>query len=174
MEANDPNRCQRTIPGGQCTKPAIPGSLFCAIHTPRLDNSAAMIRHYNLTNERLGEAAGRHSANSEIKSLREEIAITRAIIEMRLNSVSTEAELAAAMPAIHSYIVAIEKLVSSCHAMETKLGKLLDKTSIMSLAQRLISIIADNLGPEVPGRDEIVEKIARAIIDAVASQENED
>lgn len=171
MEANDPNRCQRCIPGGQCTKPAEPGSEFCRIHRPA-PSSSALLKHYQLTNRMIGDSARRHAAAEEIKSLRDEIAITRAIIETRLNSVTTEAEFAAAMPSIHSFIIAIEKLVSSCHAMETKLGRLLDKQSILALAQKMIHIISDNLGPEIPGRDEIVEKIAKELITAVATQEN--
>lgn len=169
MEANDPNRCQRTIPGGQCCKPALEGSEYCAIHTQGTGNE---LRHYLLTNRMIGDSARRHAAAEEIKSLRDEIAIVRAIIETRLNSVTTEAEFAAAMPSIHSFIIAIEKLVSSCHAMETKLGQLLNKNSILTLARTMIQIIADNLGPDIPGRDEIVDKIARDIYKAVMTQEN--
>ena len=171
MEANDPNRCQRTIPGGQCENEAIDGTKYCAIH----DNTKGRtdpLKYYLLTNKVIGDSARRHAASDEIKSLRDEIAITRGVIETRLNSLQTEAELAAAMPSLYQYIMAIEKLVSSCHTMEYKLGNLLDKTAILTLAQKMINIIDSNLAADIPDRDKIVEKIAKEMMQAIITQEN--
>ena len=168
MEANDPNRCQRTTPGGQCCKEALPGGKYCKIHERHQDP----LRYYVLTNKAIGDSARRHAASDEIKSLRDEIALTRALIETRLNSLQTDAELAAAMPSLYQYLMAIEKLVSACHAMEFKLGNLLDKAALLTLAQKLINIIDDNLDSSVPNRDKLVEKIAHEMFEAVTLQEN--
>jgi hypothetical protein len=171
MEANDPNRCQKVTPGGQCKNEAINGTEYCETHNNpgRVDP----LKYYLLTNKVIGDSARRHAASDEIKSLRDEIAITRGVIETRLNSLQTEAELAAAMPSLYQYIMAIEKLVSSCHAMEYKLGNLLDKTAILTLAQKLINIIDNNLAADIPDRDEIVAKIAKEMVQVITTQENQ-
>lgn len=171
MEANDPNRCQMTIPGGQCTHEALPGSEYCALHTKAKGDA---LQHYLLTNKLIGDAARRHAAADEIKSLRDEIAITRGMVEIRLNEAKTSTELISAMPQIHSYMLALEKLVSSCHQMEVKLGDLLDKSALLSAAQRVINVIDTNLPVDLfEGRDELVGKIAQEILSAIATQENQ-
>jgi len=173
MNANDPDRCQSTVAGGQCKHKALPGMDKCAIHAKGLEGDE--LRYYLLTNKLIGDAARRHAGADEIKSLRDEIAITRAIMERRLNTVQTDAELASAMPQIHSYMMALEKLVSSCHQMEVKLGVLLDKSALLSAAQKIINIIDQKLPQDLfEGRDELVGEIAREIVSAIATQENPD
>jgi len=172
MNANDPERCQSTIPGGQCKHTALPGSDKCAVHAKGLKGDE--LRYYLLTNKLIGDAARRHAGADEIKSLRDEIAITRAIMERRLNTVKTDAELASAMPQIHSYMMALEKLVSSCHQMEVKLGALLDKTALLTVAQKIINVIDTKITRDmVPERDELIAEIAREIVQAIATQEND-
>lgn len=171
MEANDPNRCQMSIPGGQCTHEALPGSEYCSLHT-RAKGDA--LKHYLLTNKLIGDTAARHAASDEIKSLRDEIAITRSMVEIRLNEAKTTTELVSAMPSIHSYMMALEKLVSSCHQMEVKLGILLDKSALLTAAQKIINIIDARIPRELfDGRDELIGEIAQEILEAIATQEND-
>lgn len=167
MQANDPDRCQRTIPGGQCPKRAAYGSEYCESHKGK----SMELNHYLITNKLLGDKARRHAGSREIKSLRDEIALTRAMVEVIYNGIETQAELMAAMPRIHASILAIEKLVNTCHQMEVKLGSLLDKASLLTLAQSIINIISVNL-EGVENRDEIIEKIATEIVQAITEQEN--
>jgi hypothetical protein len=161
-------RCQWVTPIGQCKKDAIADGLFCEQHSPK---GKGVMERYLITTRTLGDAPHRHIAANEIKSLREEIALTRAMIEKRLNMVDNDAEFVAAMPVIQSGMLTVEKLVSSCHAMETKLGLLLNKSALISLAQEIIQIIDDSL-KGVPGRNEIVEKVGEEIVTAIAKQEN--
>jgi len=65
----------------------------------------------------------------------------------------------------------INALVTSCHQMEVKLGVLLSKSALLSLAQKMVETISANL-EGIPGRDEIVEKIANQIVELVLAQEN--
>lgn len=166
--ANDPDRCQRTTPGGQCAKLAMLGSEYCAMHTP---GKGTELQNYLITNKLLGGTVRRHAAAAQIKSLRDEIALTRAFVEVLVNSIETNAEMVAAMPRVQGYILAIEKLVSTCHQMEVKLGDLLDKSALLTLAQNIINIIATNLN-EVPNRSEVIEKVAKEIVQAIEDQDN--
>lgn len=168
MEANAPNRCQRVIVGGQCTNEALPGVRYCERHTGSQGNE---MKHYLITGKLLGDSARRHAGVNEIKSLRDEIALTRATVEILVNSIETQAELTAAMPRIHAGVLAIEKLVNTCHQMEVKLGVLLDKAALLTLAQSIINIISEAV-KDLPNRDAIVERVAADIIEAIAKQEN--
>lgn len=169
MQADDPNRCQTTIPGGQCPNPALEGHEVCATHVR--SGKDRELQHYLITNKLLGTAARRHAGVAEIKSLRDEIALTRAMVEVLYNSIESQAELVAAMPRIHANILAIEKLVNTCHQMEVRLGDLLDKAALLTLAQRLIEIIDSNL-KGVPDHDLIVENVATQMLEAISNQEN--
>lgn len=162
--------CDWVTTTGQCPHPAMPGSRFCEAHNPRSED--LKLDQYLLSKRLLGDSPARHAAADEVKSLRTEIAILRAFVEKRINMMETDAEFVSAMSQMKDTFLAIEKLVSSCHNMEVKLGSLLSKTSLMSLAQKIIHIIDQNLA-EVPGHEELVEKIGIEIAEAIAKQENE-
>jgi hypothetical protein len=94
------------------------------------------------------------------------------MIETRMNMVASEAEFIASMPVFQSYMATIATLVTSCHTMETKLGVLLSKASLISLAQKMVETIATAL-QDVPGKDLIVEQIANEITTLILAQDNQ-
>jgi len=169
MQANDPSRCQYVTPNGQCTREAVEGKTKCAVHG---GNAKAALKTYLITCKYLGDSPDRHLGADELKSLREEIALTRAMIEKRLNMVQSEAEFIASMPVFQGFMNTIEKLVSSCHNMEVKLGTLIGKAALLTLAQQIVEIIATNT-QGIPGRDEIVEKISDEIVELILKAENQ-
>jgi len=162
-------RCKWIKPDGQCQSEAADGSPFCKIHGPVSTDQG--LRHYLITNRLLGNSPDRHCAVEEIKDLRSEIALTRALIETRLNLSQSETELIASMGILHQYLTTVEKLVSSCHRMDSSLGNLLNKASILNLAQELVNIIVTELDG-VPGRDEIVDKISAQILAVIGNKDN--
>jgi hypothetical protein len=169
MQANDPNRCQVVTPYGQCTREAVEGKDRCQVHG---GSAKAALKAYLITCKYLGDSPDRHIGADELKSLREEIALTRAMVEKRLNMVQSEAEFIASMPVFQGFMNTIEKLVTSCHAMEVKLGTLIGKAALMTLAQQIVETIASNL-QDIPGRDEIVEKISDEIVTLILKAENQ-
>lgn len=168
MEANNPNRCQFVMPSGQCCKESVEGTERCLRHGGKPHDA---LKSYLITCKYLGDSPNRHLAAQELKSLREEIALTRAMVETRLNMVQSEAEFIASMPVFQGFMNTINALVTSCHQMEVKLGVLLSKAALLSLAQKMVETISSNL-EGIPGRDEIVEKIASQIVELVLAQEN--
>lgn len=169
MQANDPNRCQAVTPYGQCTREAVEGHDKCQVHG---GNTKAALKAYLITCKYLGDSPDRHIGADELKSLREEIALTRAMIEKRLNMVQSEAEFIASMPIFQGFMNTIEKLVTSCHNMEVKLGTLIGKAALLTLAQQIVEIIAINT-QDIPNRDEIVEKISDEIVTLILKAENQ-
>lgn len=161
-------KCEYPTPRGQCKNNAIVGSRFCERHEPRSEE--IRLEQYILSKRVLGDSPTRHAAADEVKSLRSEIALLRSIVEHRINMLETDAEFVAALPTLKDSFLAIEKLVSSCHAMEVKLGTLLNKSALIDLAQKIVHVIDRNL--DVPGKDQIMEVIGTEIANAISKQEN--
>lgn len=164
------NRCKWVTAAGQCDSQADLGP-FCKRHGP-VDPDQAL-RHYQITNLLVGDNHERHNAVAQIKDLREEIALTRALIETRLNLATNEAEFIASMGILHQYLSTVEKLVASCHRMDANLGNVLNKASVLTLAQELVRIVTEEL-EGVPDRDDIVDKIAHRIVETVGNANNEE
>ena len=163
-------QCQWVTPQGQCDREAGEGP-FCTTHGPVSPDQA--LRHYNITNLLVSDNLDRHNAVDQIKNLREEVALTRALIETRLNLATSEAELIASMGILHQYLSTVEKLVASCHRMDANLGNILSKASVLNLAQELVGVIAAEL-EGVPDRDIIVDRIASRIVDTIGRKDNEE
>ena len=163
-------QCKWITSEGQCPRASDVGN-FCKDHGP-VDPDQAL-KHYQITNVLVGDTHARHSAVGQIKDLREEIALTRAMIEARLNLSSGEAEFVASMGILHQYLATVEKLVSACHRMDSNLGNVLNKTSVIQLAQDMVAIIFEEL-EGVDGRDAIIDRIAHKIIETIGSATNKE
>jgi len=163
-------RCKWVTSEGQCDREADTGP-FCSQHGPVSPDQA--VRHYHITNTILADTHDRHNAVSQIKDLREEISLTRAMIETRLNLAQEESEFIASMGILHQYLATVEKLVASCHRMDSSLGNVLSKASVLRLAQELVTIVAEEL-EGVDDRDERVDRIAHRLIQTAAIANNEE
>ena len=166
-------QCEYITHKGQCTKEAVSNSRFCPDHSAH--SKEAMINQYRVACKLLGDAPQRHSQSDALKSLKGEIVLLRSLIESRLNMVQSEPELVAAMPALKDSFLAVEKLVASCHQMDTKLANLLDKQALISLAQDIIQIMDHhmrNIARDDINVDAVIETVGQEIITAIASKEN--
>ena len=173
IDPADPNRCQAVTSRGQCTRLAASGSTLCKMHDPKAAerDRKERLRHYLLANPDLSVRYDRHSTVEEIRSLRDEIALARAMVEKRLDAVETNSDFLAACGAVNSYLQTIEKLVSSCHRKEVSLGNLLSKASVFALGQEIVTILVDELN-SLPGYEEIVDRISEQIVSTIAEREN--
>jgi hypothetical protein len=168
-DPNDPRRCEATTQSGQCAHQAVDGQNLCAYHMKDRDVEDKMsLRSYILTDTVLAESAGRHSQVEELKSLREEIAICRSLVERRLNMIESNADLLAAVGQVNSLFLTLEKLISSCHRLETSLGTLLSRSSLLELAKGIVGTIMDEL-EGIDNYEEIVDTISEKILRQIAS-----
>lgn len=168
-DPNDPCRCEATTQSGQCAHQAIDGRDLCAYHLKDRDVEDKMsLRSYILTNPDIANSANRHNQVDDLKSLREEIAICRSLVERRLNMIESNADVLAAVGQVNSLFLTLEKLISSCHRLETSLGTLLSRSSLLELAKGIVGIIMDEL-EGIDNYEEIVDKISERIISQVAS-----
>jgi len=167
-EPDDPNRCQAVHARGQCENRAVKSESgeygqFCMAHGGNRfleKKQAESLRNYRL--DKFKNHLERHASSPALKSLRDEIAILRIIMEERLNRCSDANDLILQSGPISDLVSKIEKVVSSCHKLEGSMGQLLDKSAILQFASEIIDIV----GQEVTNDDEI-EKVGNRIIAAV-------
>jgi len=170
------SQCEYITARGQCKNEAVHPGRFCADHSAT--SRETVINQYRIANKYLGDTMSRHAAADDIKSLKGELAILRTLMERRLNTIECDAEAIAAMPIIKDFAIAVQKIAESCHIMDVKLGNLLDKGALMTLAQHIIVIISKHTVPFVgttPSQtdvDEAVEAIGIEMLTAIATMEN--
>ena len=146
---DDPNRCQGVTSKGQCHLKAVENSKFCPAHGGNRAFQAAKaqeLRNYHLSKykARVGELG-----NSEgLSSLRDEIAILRMLIEERLNQCQDTHDLMMMSGPLADLIMKVEKVVTSCNRLESKLGNLLDRSKVLQLAQVIVQIIGSHIHDE--------------------------
>jgi hypothetical protein len=143
------------------------GGTKCQHHDPKAEQ-----RLYRLTDASDRQRLASLSDHSDIKSLREEIALLRLLIEERRNIARTDADKISAFSAISSAMLSVEKLVKSCHQMEQNLGSLLGKSTIIEIAGRIAKIISEELYG-VEGYEEIIDRVELRMLDVIKDANNE-
>lgn len=164
VDKDDPRRCQGVKPfHGQCTNKAMDGSSFCPAHGG--NKGAEKAKREELRNYRLAKFKSRLielGDSDNIIGLRDEIAILRMLIEEKINVCEDTHELMLMSGPLGDLVMKVEKLVTSCNRLESKLGSLLDRTKILQFAQSIIQIIAKYIDDEST-LDSVAEEILTAL-----------
>lgn len=167
----DPERCHAVNVGAskdQCRMKVIPGSKFCALHGGIGVETAAKKRalaNYRLSqyNDRIADFAD----SSEIKNLREEIGITRMVLETLLNSCQKTTELLAYSDKISNLVGQVSRLIETAQKLEEKNNSLLDRKVVIVIADSIVTIIGQYIND--PDKvNEIGAKICESIAAAAS------
>ena len=158
---DDPRRCQGATRSGQCWNVASEGSNLCPMCSGR-DMVEENRRGYILTNPRLQERLTQLSAPEEIKSLQQEVAMAKMLIEERYNLVKTDQDAISAHGAINSMLLTVEKLISRSHILEQNLGQLFHKSTVIQMIQDFIKIVDDEIRP-LEGGIKAVDRIVQRL-----------
>lgn len=103
--------------------------------------------------------------NPDIKSLRDEIAILRILVEERMNSIKDEFSMIAAAGPIAELISKIERTVRTCQAIEEKTGITLDRSQVMQIGDQLIGILIDAISSLNLPEDVTSSLLAKVAVD---------
>jgi uncharacterized membrane protein YccC len=172
---DDPRRCHGNPHSNQCWNVAADESDLCpacAADAGEMVEVQAR-RQYLLTDPRYQARLAALSEADEIKSLRDEVAIARMLIEERLNKIKNDHDLYSATGAINSLLLTVEKLVSRSHILEQNLGQLLHKSTIIRMAQAFVEIIDEEVSG-LPGGVEAKDRIISRIFQTAMQARNED
>ena len=167
----DPRRCKGAAPDGQCQNFAEEGSDYCAAHCGKSNLPAIQTRQYLLAKADFRKRLAELGDHEDIKSLRDEIALARMLIEKRLNMVQTDNDILAACGPINQLLLTVERLVKSAHQIETNLGVLLARKSVLRLGQQICQIITEEL-EGIENYEEIVDSIINRIIETIKRANN--
>lgn len=163
---DDPNRCQATIESqGQCRNLAYPGSKYCLAHGGNKQREAdgkSAVRNFHLT--RWQSRIQSYSESASVKSLREEVGILRMLLEQILEKCTTDTDLVLSSNQISDLVLKIERLVTSCHALETKTGSVLDKSTLMQIATEWVTIISAFISGEK------LEEVSNKLLEVIRRQ----
>lgn len=172
--ADDPHRCQAVTKYGQCLLKSVELPDGTYTYTCKAHGATHSVQSYNEKSyrtyqlERWQARLDQKAESEHIKSLRDEIGILRICLEERLNRCHDATDLILQSVAISDMVLKIEKVVSSCHKLESQMGQLMDKQALLNFAQRVIAIIADNISDE-----NVVNKIADDIIKGLGGNESD-
>jgi hypothetical protein len=166
---DSPDRCQGAYTQGQCPYKSVPGSDKCHMHGGHWavrKAEANSKRAYRLAQwqQRTEDFAD----DAEVKSLRGEIGILRLLMEETVRMCKDGQELLLYSSKISDLATRLEKLVSSCHRLETSTGLLLDKAAALQLASVIVSIISEHVRDE-----EAIDAIAQKILIAITHTKTE-
>lgn len=159
-------RCHHSGPRGQCPYQAIDSSHYCEKHT----NEERRIMNYRIDDPELRERLSHHGALS-IETVRDEVALMRALMEERINLAKTPAEKIAAFNVVTPAINALDKLVNSIQKLELNASLSLEKGAARKLAEDIGKILIEELR-DVPDRDNIIDRVSRRIAEAVMAARN--
>ena len=148
-EPDDPNRCQAVVGGangGQCPNRAVPDCENCMVHggnkqADKIEKKSADMYRLNIFQSRITQMKG----SSEVKSLSNEVAILRMVLEEQLRGCENQTDLLLHANRIGDLVIKIDKLVVSCHKLEKNLGQHLDKSALLQFAGEVVSLISETV-----------------------------
>ena len=169
----DPNRCQGASKAGQCQNVSEYGSDYCRVHGGRTDlQEVDDKRGYLLAKaEERARLAGMADELEPVKELRDLIALQHMLVEKRYNLINSDADLLTACGPLNQMLQTMERLINSCHRIETNLGELLQRHAVLALAKEMVRIVIDEL-EGVDNYEEIVDSITQRLIDTIRNASN--
>lgn len=161
---DDPDRCQAVVANGQCPYKHVPNSLYCPMHG---GNRAVQKQEKdNIRNYQIAKYQARldqFAENPKVKSLREEIALLRMILETTVNKCNDPDDILMFSNKISDLVMKVEKVVTACHRLEQSTGQLLDRSMALNFASQILDIIAKHVQGDV--LDQISNEIIRSLAD---------
>lgn len=160
----DPRRCQAVHGNGQCIYLAEENSNFCIMHGGHgAKNTAKKEQLHKYLLAQWQARTDDFAEDNSIKSLRGEIGILRMTLEQTITQCNNPMDVVLWSDKIGGLVQKIEKVVVSCHRLETSSGRMLDRTAALQLAAQIVDIISNHIVDPA-----IVEGISGDIINAIA------
>jgi|SRR5690606_1256665 len=155
---DSPDRCQASFGNGQqCCVKKVPGTEFCIKHQSHKRNGN--MYKVGAFKQRFEELV----SHPDLRTLNEEVAVLRMTLESLISQTGgNQKTLILFSSKIVELIRGVRETITSCHRLELQTGKLLDKSQIITLAERIIAIISNHI-TDVAVLEQISEEIAQAI-----------
>jgi hypothetical protein len=165
---DDPRRCQGSFKNGQCQFISNPGTNFCEYHNAPARRQIAQQENRSFRLAQWQSRLNEFTDNPNVKTLREEIGIARITLENILLMCQDSNDLLIYSSKIGDMLTRIQKLVATCHAIENQLGLTLDKSAVISLAEKIITIFEQHIQDE-----DTMKAVAKQVGEAIVSTKKE-
>lgn len=167
VPADPYNRCQRTGTFGQCPDEKVPGTEYCAAHGGRAAAAKGRKRMYDLAQAEWKGLYGEMADREDVLSLRDEVALIRAAIQKITNLMGqSDTNFESKINTFNTLLLTAKALVADCLKVEEKAGITVERAALLNFAGETIQICAEELA-DSPGSQEILERIASRLIEAV-------
>lgn len=161
VEANSPDRCQGLDKINQCMFQVVKGEKFCPRHLGRYSTKEKReLRNFRL--QRWQQRVNEFADNDQVKSLREEIGITRLLLEEQLNKCESSHELLIHSTKIVELINKIQGLVVACHKLELSTNQLLGRSTILAIGEMVVNVITQHIEDPV-----LLDKISEGVFNGI-------
>lgn len=166
---DDPRRCQGVTPNGQCQYIATEGAKFCRYHSRGASERKLeqhRIERYLIDNEELRKSYLRQAGDTHYLDLKDEISLTHAMIERRLNTIKTDADMVMAVGPFTQLIQRLESMKISLMKLQQQLGLVLGKDELRQLAAVMAQILDEEL-EGIDGKEERMDNICERLFVAI-------
>jgi len=169
----DPRRCKGASKDGQCKNVALHDNDYCKLHSGGVDHLPAEQRRGFLLAKASDKTRLATVSNElePVKELRDTIALTHMLIEKRWNLVKDDNDLLIHCGPLNQLIGTMEKLINSCHRIETNLGELLARNAVLALAKEMVGIVIDEL-EGIEDYEAIIDRITTRLVDTIRKADN--
>lgn len=165
------DRCDFELTTGDlCGNLAEPGVTRCPLHGANRQLAAQehkSMRMYRLA--KFQKKVEKFAGHNKLKTLNEEVAILRMIVEEKINQCDDMSELLLVSGPVTEMVMKVQKLVESCDKLETKSGSLLNKQQISNIASQLMQATAAKINEFAEVKD-IANEDVSSLLEAIANE----
>lgn len=160
----DPRRCKASTPTGQCMNEAERGAEYCVAHNAGRQSALVQDkRHYQLNEARWQAKFVEFSEDgSAAKSLRDEIALSRMMLQRRWELVKDDNQFLIHSPAIERTLLLLKDLIKTAANIEQKLGISLSREKLLAMGRGILDVLMSELD-DLPDFDERMNRITTKI-----------
>ena len=148
---------------------ALPGDKYCATHGGRDKLTPALSQRYDLTDAKMAARITMLNTPEDIYTLRDEIAMVRAMLERHLNRIQTDDELIRATPILNQLMLTLERLVKTSSDIEQRLGELMSREEAMTLARELVKLFTAAIS-HLPDHQQIVDNVIEGTYEVMSTR----
>lgn len=176
---DDPRRCKGTTPDGQCEYLSVEGTDKCSYHSKgHGDRNVAKkrIERYLIDNEQIRQSYLRQNNDAHYLDLKDEIALTHAMLERRLSMIHTDQDIMMAIGPFTQLVQRLESMKTSLMKLQQQLGLVLGKDELRQLASTFAQVLdeeLDGLEDKEERMDTLLERLVVAIEEAGTKREGD-
>ena len=169
----DPQRCQAATRNGQWWGVRVEGSDYCRGHArghiPMPSGMRLLLLAKAQDRARLAELA----EHDDIKSLRDEIALTRMMVERLWNSAQSDAEQLAVYGRVNSHILTLERLVKTLQSDRRAAGQPAGEADALACRAADMPEARGTASQGLPNYEQLVDTLIRDVITTIQEARNE-